>query len=377
MSLHLINTPDQFFALAPEWNDLLRRSRVDNIFLTWEWSAAWLRHFGGDYRPWTLALRADDGSLRGVAPLVIGRKRLPGGLFYRQLLFIGSGRAAADHLEFITPRGDEAAVELLARGVLAGRGWDVLQLESLPPDSPTLAALQRYIPPGWQEIEMLPCPFIRLPADWETLRQSLGKNQRRNIVRYDRYLAEAGAGPVQYGQLTNAAAIPETLVTLSHLHQAVQQEQGHAGAFSDPRMLPFQQDVAARFQACGWLRLYWLRLGDGVIAMMYCFLYGRRLSFYITGYDLTWSRFGPGRQVIAYALQQCVADGVEVFDFLRGDEAYKFDWGAETQRNVNLRAAGSLWGKFLQRSQQLRRRLRQNWQNGVQITRKESMPTGR
>lgn len=347
MSIYLLNTPAQFTALAPEWNDLLRRSCVDNVFLTWEWVSAWLRHFGGDYRPWTLALRAEDGSLRGIAPLVIGRKRLPGGLFYRQLLFIGSGRAAADHLEFITLPGDETAVEMLARGVLAGRGWDVLQLESLPPQSPTLAALQRRLPARWQEIETLPCPFIRLPADWETLRQSLGKNQRRNITRYDRYLAEAGAGDVQYGQLEDAAAIPQTLVTLARLHQAVQQEQGRAGAFGDPRMLPFQQDVAAQFQQRGWLRLYWLRLGDNPIAMMYCFLYGGRLSFYITGYDLAWSRFGPGRQVIAYALQDCIAAGANVFDFLRGDEAYKFDWGAETQMNVQLRAAGSLWGKLL------------------------------
>ncbi len=359
MSLHLINTPAQFSALAPEWNDLLRRSRADNVFLTWEWVTAWWRHFGGDYRPWVLALRAEDGNLRGIAPLMIGHKRLPGGLFYRQLLFIGSGRAAPDHLEFITLPADEAAVDLLARGVVTGPGWDLLQLESLPPASPTLAALQRHIPARWLEKEALPCPFMRLPADWETLRQSLGKNQRRNISRYDRYLAEAGAGAVQYGQLDDAVAIPETLGTLASLHQAVQQEQGHAGAFSDPRMLPFQQDVAAQFQQRGWLRLYWLRLGGNPIAMMYCFLYGRRLSFYITGYDLAWSRFGPGRQVIAYALQQCVADGVELFDFLRGDEAYKFDWGAETQHNVQLRAAGSLWGKLLLASQRLRRRWRE------------------
>lgn len=348
MHLHLLTTPEQFLALAPEWDNLLRRSHADNVFFTWEWVTAWWQHFGSAYRLWVLALRTDDGSLRGVAPLMVARKRLPGGLTYRQLLFIGSGRAAPDHLQFITLPGDEDAVELLAKGVMTRPGWDLLQLESVPPNSATLTALRRHIPARWQQIGTLSCPFIHLPADWETLRLRLGKNQRRNIKRYDRYLAEAGAGPVQYGIIGHdAAAVSASVTTLARLHQAVQQEQGHAGAFSDLRMLPFQQTVAARFLQRGWLRIYWLRLGNKPIALMYCFHYGARLSFYMTGYDLAWSRFGPGRQLIAFALQQCVADGVQVFDFLRGDEAYKFDWGAETQMNVQLRAAGSLWGKIL------------------------------
>lgn len=356
--LALLTTPEAFLALAPEWNDFLRRCRADNVFLTWEWVTAWWRHFGDDYRPWVLTLRGEDGGLRGIAPLMVGRKRLPGGLFYRQLLFIGSGRAAPDHLEFMTLPGDGEAVDLLARAVWAGRGWDVLHLESLPPASPTMPALQQLIPSHWRETEPLPCPFMRLPADWETLRMGLGKNQRRNIKRYDRYLAEANAGAVRYVILDEEAARPATLETLARLHQAVQQEQGRAGAFSDARMLPFQQTVAARFQEQGWLRVYQLRLGETPIAIMYCFRYGPRLSFYITGYDLEWSRFGPGRQVIAYALQDCVADGLTVFDFLRGDEAYKYDWGAETQTNVQLRAARTWWGKSLMAAQRLRRSLR-------------------
>ena len=35
-----------FWALKPEWNDLLRRSYYDNLFLTWEWQSTWWKHLG-------------------------------------------------------------------------------------------------------------------------------------------------------------------------------------------------------------------------------------------------------------------------------------------------------------------------------------------
>ena len=34
--------------LRDEWNDLLRRSRFDTVFLTWEWQSTWWQHLGRD-----------------------------------------------------------------------------------------------------------------------------------------------------------------------------------------------------------------------------------------------------------------------------------------------------------------------------------------
>ena len=343
-----LTSPAQFLALADEWNPLLAQSPVNTIFLTWEWLSVWWQHFGADYRPWLITARErPNGRLLAVAPLMMGWGRWKGWpVPLRELQFIGSPIVHPDHLDLIVADGDERLWQTLLTEI-GRRPWEFWRLASVPAGSPTLAWLRQQLPPAQRPERPIPCPFIPLPADWQTFRGQLGKNHRRNIQRYDRYLAEAGAGPVSYGQLTQPKEISSLLTTLARLHQAVQAEQGHLGAFHDPRVLPFQLAIAHRFFHNNWLRLYWLRLGDQPIALMYCFLYERRLSFYITGYELEWGRFGPGRQLIAHAISDCIANQVTTFDFLRGDESYKFDWTATTQSNVYLRAAGNWLGRLL------------------------------
>ncbi len=40
--------------------------------------------------------------------------------------------------------------------------------------------------------------------------------------------------------------------------------------------------------------------------------------------------------MISHAIGQAIAVGMEEFDLLRGDEAYKYTWGAEETRNYQL-----------------------------------------
>ena len=57
-----------FWALKPEWNDLVHRSCCDSVFLTWEWQSTWWKHLGeGDLLLLGFAPRA--GRLVGIAPL--------------------------------------------------------------------------------------------------------------------------------------------------------------------------------------------------------------------------------------------------------------------------------------------------------------------
>ena len=57
-----------FDALAEEWNDLLKRSAFDTLFLTWEWQRTWWEHLGeGDL--FLIAMRDDQGRMAGIAPL--------------------------------------------------------------------------------------------------------------------------------------------------------------------------------------------------------------------------------------------------------------------------------------------------------------------
>jgi CelD/BcsL family acetyltransferase involved in cellulose biosynthesis len=72
-----------------------------------------------------------------------------------------------------------------------------------------------------------------------------------------------------------------------------------------------------------WLRLYCLEVDGEIAAMSYCYRFRNRVFLMQSGYDPALSRFKPGNVLLGYALEHAMAEGNEVFDFLRGDHRYK------------------------------------------------------
>jgi CelD/BcsL family acetyltransferase involved in cellulose biosynthesis len=76
LRVEVVTDPHEFVALRTRWNALLRESRSDCIFLTWEWLSAWWTHLSGD-RLLHILLAWDGDDLVGIAPLVRSRGALP------------------------------------------------------------------------------------------------------------------------------------------------------------------------------------------------------------------------------------------------------------------------------------------------------------
>lgn len=351
--LEVLTGEREFLALEPEWNALLQRSRSNNVFLTWEWVSAWWDSFRDGYQPRLLVAREPAGGrLLGVAPLALRRRSLRGLVSYRELSFIGDNVAAPDHLDFVIDADHEAAVaRAFVSHLQVGQGqWDVLRLKGVSSESVSMALLMQAarLEPG-QPGSIL-CPFIRLPASWEAFNAGLSKNTRYNLGRNARRLEKEYPGQVTFRQVAHEAELATAMPALFRLHQQVRRTHGDAGAFSDARMAAFHRQVAHTFLRNGWLRLHVLTVGAEDIAMLYCFAYGGVVSFYQSGYSLAWKRHAPGRQIMAHAIRQAIDEGAREFDFLRGDEAYKFSWTDQARSDLDLKLPATVRGRFLVRA---------------------------
>ena len=89
--------------------------------------------------------------------------------------------------------------------------------------------------------------------------------------------------------------------------------------------------------AAGRLRLHRLDVGGRMIAGISCFRHDDTVSFYVTAYDPAYSRYGPGRRIMAAAVRSAIEEGAHRFDFLRGDETYKEAWGAVPADDERIR----------------------------------------
>ena len=337
-------------ALEPEWQRLASVCPAATVFQTWEWNAAWWRHFGGlpGRRLRVVTFRDAGGTLVGLAPLMTS-------FWYatplRRVSFLGTG--TSDYLDLLAAPGwEEAAAEGLYAHLAQTGGWQIADFQQLrdggllrsrPPAEGT--GLASFDAPGE------PCPYLALPSDWAMLLQGLGKKTRSNIGYYDRALRKVYT--VEIGPVTAEADLDGELGHLFELHQRRWNQRWLPGVFGGGRVQAFHRDAARRLLRQGWLRLFSLRLDGQTQASLYCFAYGDRLCYYQGGFEPTLARLSLGTVLTAHAMQAAIDEERQVFDFLRGDEPYKAKWTGLSRINARrlVTRTGTPFGPLARRAQ--------------------------
>ena len=98
----------------------------------------------------------------------------------------------------------------------------------------------------------------------------------------------------------------------------------------DPQMQRFFFEVAEVLQAKGWLQLAFVIMDGQKAASLLNFDYGDTILVYNSGYDpMQFRQLSPGIIVTARCIEHAVSLGRSKFDFLRGDEIYKYRFGAQ------------------------------------------------
>ncbi len=320
MHVTCYTTADAFDELAEAWNDLMGRAVSAPIFMTVEYQKIWWQHFGrGNLR--IIAVRTDDGSLAGLAPLFVDGN---------ELHFVGCVDVS-DYLDFLVDRNYIESVYAAIVNHLStemATEWRTAYFCSLASHSRTLKLLVELAQSqGWTAFSRTEevCPIITLPDSWETYLAGLSKKQRHEIRRKIRKLEAAAEAR------WTVIESPEEL-TDAHIDTFVQLHRKSARAkdeFWDEAMLAFFRAIIRKFAEKGWLKFYFLDINGEPAASLLCFDYRNDILVYNSGFDA--EKFGelsPGNVIISYSIRHAIELGRAHYDFLRGDEVYKFRFGA-------------------------------------------------
>jgi CelD/BcsL family acetyltransferase involved in cellulose biosynthesis len=321
-----------FDALAEEWNDLLKRSAFDTLFLTWEWQRTWWEHLGeGDL--FLITLRDDQGHLAGIAPLY----RTVSASGERKLSIVGC-LDVSDYLDIIVAQGYEtevygALLDYLDSAEMAD--WDAAELCNVPEISPAHQALAEMAVEQGHEFRTLVedvCPVIDLPATWDAYLALLDKKQRHEIRRKMRRIEREA--DVHWYIVDQGRDMAEEIEAFIELHQKSSADKDD---FMDERMKGFFHAVAHVLHPPGWLQLAFIEVDGQKAASMLNFDYKDAILVYNSGYDPQHrAHLSPGIVLLAYCIQHAIELGRARFDFLRGDEAYKYRFGAKDTKVYRL-----------------------------------------
>jgi CelD/BcsL family acetyltransferase involved in cellulose biosynthesis len=313
------------------WNALVEQSIADTPFSRYEYLSEWWKTLGGgewrageDGSPPILVLISarENDQLIGIAPLFI--TEYDG---QRALMLVGSIEIS-DYLDLIVraedlPRFLSGLLDFLAS--LEADPWAGLDWYNLPVSSPTLGALKAESEKrGWAYHEEVyrPTPRIPLNGSFEEYLSRIDKKQRHEIRRKMRRAAESEKN-VRFYIVDGTEDINSEINAFFDL---MVHDPGKA-EFLHPAMREQMTVTIQNAHAHGYLWLAFLEIDGARTAASLNFDYKNKLWGYNSGVSSEHRELSPGWVLLAHTIQWCCENGRYEFDFMRGDEEYKYRFG--------------------------------------------------
>lgn len=317
------------------WNALVAKASTNAPFLRFEYLSTWWSSLGGgEWQAGKLAIvvASEGDHWVGIAPLFLTTNRQA----QPALMLLGSIEIS-DYLDLIVA---PEHLQPFSAGLLDWLAshypepWSLLDWYNLPDSSPTLTALKAESEKrGWvhnQEIYQ-PTPSIALPGDFEVYLETLDKKQRHEVRRKMRRAEESGRSVRWYivEDENSLDAEMEAFITL--MSHAPEKE-----GFLTPAMRMQLKASAHAALAAGYLQLAFLEV-DGEKACGYLnFDYDNRIWVYNSGLDRRFMDISPGWVLLGYLLKWANDNKRSEFDFMRGNEDYKYRFGARDRHVMRV-----------------------------------------
>ncbi len=340
LSVEVVQGREGLSSLRQEWNDLFV-TYAASPFLSWEWMITWNIWYGTSQSPYVICVRERKNLIGLLALNKSPISMTPFGMKGQKLSFHGGDFGGADYLDLLAEptRQQECAIAIL--GFLSkSKSFDLLELNDLSTDSPLLPLLLSHFGNkddyGYQLIPRFICPRVNLQSGWnQVLRNSKRADNYRRRVRNLR--SREG---FEYRSVTNPEEIPAAFDRFIKLHKSCWAHRGGSGAFYDQTSHEFQGAVVNHIAQANLIRFDELWVEGKCCASIYGLDNGHSYYYFLSGYDLDWSSQSVGLVLLGLSLENASTRGVEIYDFLRGAELYKFDWANDSQMTVGVRVTG-------------------------------------
>jgi CelD/BcsL family acetyltransferase involved in cellulose biosynthesis len=330
-----------FSEFDPEtWNTLVEQSIADTPFSRYEYLSKWWKTLGGgEWKNASLVLVSarENNELIGIAPLFIDEYD-----GQQALLLIGRIEIS-DYLDLIVLEADlpqflSGLIDFLDSAFVSAQGdagsWSAIDWYNIPDSSQTLATLKADSERrgrNYHEEIYRPTPRIPLNGSFDDYLMNIDKKQRHEFRRKMRRAEESGR--VQFSIMGKDANIEPELDTFFHL---MVQDPGKAEFLHDAMREQMSQTIRDAHKQ-GYLWLAYLEVDGIKAAATLCFDYKNKLWGYNSGVSFDFKDISPGWVIMGHTIQWCCENGRTEFDFMRGDEEYKYRLGGVNKYVMRVR----------------------------------------
>lgn len=312
---------ETFESIWSDWERILPSCSTNTVFVTPWWQKIWWDNFCADNELSILSVREGEEVI-GIASLMLSDGKLT---------FTGD-KELFDYFDFLVPKNNEARFYETLFDHIMDMDWQSIDLPSLPQDSPTLDYMPRLARERGLEVKVEQeetTPVAYLPDSWDEYLAGLRKKDRHELRRKLRRL-EAADSPRQYSCYS-----PECMQDFFRLLRASREDKKE---FLTPEREKFFTDIAQELSSRNQFKLYFLEVNGERVAGCICFDYDESYLLYNSGYDPSYSQLSVGLLNKALSLQTAIEEGRRSFNFLKGNERYKYNLGGKDEAVYHLTA---------------------------------------
>ena len=315
-----------FDQIRSQWQALLERSAVNNLYVTPVWQELWWGDFQDGRSLAGFYLTDADGEVSAIASLSRAES---------QFSLVGNSDTF-DYNDFIVAAGEEAVFYPTLLDTISANGAQRLDLFSISEDSPTLELLPALARDRGFSVEVAEedvAPRAQLDGTWDDYLMRLSKKDRHELRRKLRRLDSQGNW--RWYCVTDpddAAGRMDTFVDLMRRSDPAKAE------FLTAERESFFRRMVKATASEGILRLFFMEMDDLPVAASLCFDYNDVRMLYNSGHDPEYRYYSVGLLLHSLCLRDALERGYRYFDFLRGNEPYKYRLGGQDHHlyRINL-----------------------------------------
>ncbi len=339
MLIERVDTFEDFQRLRTAWNTVYHNDPEAQFFLSWKWLAGALESYPGEWM--VLVARSADGIHLGFLPL---RQKTVWSKSHQQLrneIHFAGRLFWADYGGILClPEHEEAVLGAFA-SYLKQMNWSHFYLkgfcisdrrfglfmETFADERLIVESLTSTL--NDDKTDNLVCPYIDLPDTFEAyVAEKLSSNTRQKIRRF---LGKLGSSSEYQITTTSAATQSRDLQILEKLWSNMWS--GQKGSDTQ-RLATKYRMIVQRGLDDETVHLSVLWHGDTPVGVLASFVDWdkSRLLFFVSGRDEDFRELPVGLVLHACNIRWAIENGLRTYDFLRGNEPYKYSLGAADVR---------------------------------------------
>ncbi len=342
--IKIIRSIEELKKLESEWNDLLKSSPNDNVFLSFDWNFLWIKYFlRGKNSLFIIAVYNDANELEALAPFFLKRFFL----FFKSLIFISGDYS--DYLDIIVKKDadKERIYSEIFGEITNNKIADIIYMRQVSGEllNGVKKNVSEYYGLKLNYKESGDCYYFNLPDGMDGYMKRFNSKQRYNILNRVEKAEKNNIGFIGSSDI-DKSLFNEYLNYFFGLHQKRWNDKGGKGVFYNKKIKFFFTDLFTVLYGKNKIALSFLAVNEKasggnsgkekIISSAVCFDSGNKRQVYLPGFDPEYSNFHPGIVLTYYIIKEAIDEKYEEFDFLKGGEEYKQRFGAVKRENYKL-----------------------------------------